>query len=120
MPDLNLNEDRWRGKGILAGEDDPAGEVARTEQQGFGRESGSPDPADEARPRGPGRPRNPPSDKPKERTKSVRVELPLPVYGEVKMMSWKLGIPPGKIIAELVAEHLVQPDASAGWKAGGE
>lgn len=120
MPEVNLNEAKWRGDGILTGKNDPEGEVASTEQQGFGRESAASAPADDDRPRGRGRPRNPPKEKPTEQTKSVRVELPLPVYGAVKMMSWQLDRSPGDIIAEMVAKHLVPPDASAAREADGE
>ena len=116
MPDFD--EESWRQDRILAqppgdGGEDAADEVVQTEAQNFG---GTPDGSDpvpnadsgedegEVR-RGPGRPRKPKPDGPAVRTKSVRVELELEIYAQVKMRSWTENKAPGLIVAELVEEH---------------
>ena len=128
--------DQIRAQGPEGG-DDPAGEVARTEAQGFGAATpaegtaaepdqgtgDAPDGGEEAtgaaegaepERRGPGRPRKEKPDGPTVPTKSVRVELELDTYAKVKMTSWLDGRSPGAIIAGLVRMHYSQEDAKGG------
>ena len=122
MPELKLDNPEWRSEGVLdsdeaGGDDDPAAEIGRTQEQGFGEAggetAGEPVPGahtETGQKRGRGRPKKPPSATPGEKTKSVRVELPLSVYSRVKMQSWQTDQSPGAIIAELVASQMARTE----------
>ena len=136
MPQINFNEQAWadRGRTILAGgEGEGAGEgssgpvspdreIAESDAQRFGGDTGeapsagsgpSADPSPPAAPkvesaprRGRGRPRKGRTPTPPGSVVTVRLELPKPLYGAVSLHALNRGCSPAAIILGLVKKHI--------------